>query len=139
MSMYLFLHISAFIYIDMKFLLIMYQTLFCYRYDESIQEALQMDARVGMLENIFSLRCQKRNEEANRLEELFSQLIDVQSWFYLIFIPPATKLGGVYWNHPVRLSVCLSTRARLGKIARLGIGCRGGYFVPLGQPHSSLY
>ena len=54
-----------------------------------------------------------------------------------IFIPPATKLGGgVYWNHPVRPSVC--RRARLGKIARLGIGCRGGYFVPLGQPHSSL-
>ena len=22
-----------------------------------------------------------------------------------MFIPPATKLGGVYWNHPVRLSV----------------------------------
>ena len=34
-------------------------------------------------------------------------------------------------------SVRLETRARLGKIARLGIGCRGGYFVPLGQPHSS--
>ena len=33
-------------------------------------------------------------------------------------------------------SVC--RRARLGKIARLGIGCRGGYFVPLGQPHSSF-
>ena len=25
-----------------------------------------------------------------------------------IVIPPATKLGGVYWNHPVRPSVCLS-------------------------------
>ena len=29
-----------------------------------------------------------------------------------VIIPPATKLGGVYWNHPVllsvRLSVCLS-------------------------------
>ena len=25
-------------------------------------------------------------------------------------IPPATKLGGVYWNHPVRPSVCLSVR-----------------------------
>ena len=36
----------------------------------------------------------------------------------------------------VRPSVC--RRARLGKIARLGIGCRGGYFVPLGQPHSSF-
>ena len=24
----------------------------------------------------------------------------------LIIIPPATKLGGVYWIHPVRLSVC---------------------------------
>ena len=30
-------------------------------------------------------------------------------------------------------------RARLGKIGRLGIGCRGGYFVPLGQPHSSFF
>ena len=37
---------------------------------------------------------------------------------------PATKLGGVYWNHPVRPSVCLSVRlsvhlsvdARLGKM-----------------------
>ena len=28
--------------------------------------------------------------------------------------PPATKLGGVYWNRPVRLSV--DARARLGKI-----------------------
>ena len=27
-----------------------------------------------------------------------------------VIIPPATKLGGVYWNHPVRLSVCLSVR-----------------------------
>ena len=24
---------------------------------------------------------------------------------FAIFIPPATKLGGVYWNHPVRPSV----------------------------------
>ena len=60
-----------------------------------------------------------------------------------LIIPPATKLGGVYWNHPVCLSVRPSVRpsvcrrARSGKIARLGIGCRGGYFVPLGQPHSS--
>ena len=29
---------------------------------------------------------------------------------YRVFIPPATKLGGVYWNHPVRLSVCPSVR-----------------------------
>ena len=33
-----------------------------------------------------------------------------------IIIPPATKLGGVYWNHPVRpsvrLSVCPSVDAR---------------------------
>ena len=28
--------------------------------------------------------------------------------FNLIFIPPATKLGGVYWIHPVCLFVCLS-------------------------------
>ena len=48
-------------------------------------------------------------------------------------IPPATKLGG-YTG--ITLSVCLSVRpsvcrrARLGKIARLGIGCHGGYFVP---------
>ena len=54
-----------------------------------------------------------------------------------VFIPPATKLGGVYWNHPVRLSVC--RRARLGLISRLGIGCRGGYFVPLGQTHSIFF
>ena len=67
-----------------------------------------------------------------------------QVWVSSIFIPPATKLGG-YTG--ITLSVCLSIRpsvrpsvcrrARLGKIARLGIGCRGGYFVPLGQPHSS--
>ena len=33
-----------------------------------------------------------------------------------------TRGGGVYWNHPVCLSVCLSVcrRARLGKITRLG-------------------
>ena len=29
---------------------------------------------------------------------------------YRLIIPPAKKLGGVYWNHPVRLSVCLSVR-----------------------------
>ena len=39
----------------------------------------------------------------------------------LFIIPPATKLGGgVYWNHPVRPSVCPSVRpsvdARLGKM-----------------------
>ena len=56
------------------------------------------------------------------------------------YYTPATKLGG-YTG--ITLSVCPSVRppvcrrARLGKIARLGIGCRGGYFVPLGQPHSS--
>ena len=27
-----------------------------------------------------------------------------------VIIPPATKLGGVYWNHPVRPSVRLSVR-----------------------------
>ena len=27
-----------------------------------------------------------------------------------LFIPPATKLGGVYWIHPVCLSVRLSVR-----------------------------
>ena len=56
-----------------------------------------------------------------------------------IFIPPATKLGGGILESPCP-SVCPSVcrRARLGKIAWLGIGCRGGYFVPLGQPHSSF-
>ena len=29
-----------------------------------------------------------------------------------IFIPPATKLGGLYWNHPVRPSVRPSVDAR---------------------------
>ena len=54
-----------------------------------------------------------------------------------VIIPPATKLGGYTGITP---SVCPSVcrRAWLGKIARLGIGCRGGYFVPLGQPHSSF-
>ena len=41
-----------------------------------------------------------------------------------LIIPPATKLGGggVTWNHPVHLSVCLSVclsvdvRTRLGKM-----------------------
>ena len=28
--------------------------------------------------------------------------------WHIIIIPPATKLGGVYWIHPVCLSVCLS-------------------------------
>ena len=31
----------------------------------------------------------------------------------LIFIPPATKLGGVYWNQSVRLSVRPSVRRPL--------------------------
>ena len=40
---------------------------------------------------------------------------------FQVIIPPATKLGGVYWNHPVRLSVpSVCSRARFGKIARLG-------------------
>ena len=29
-------------------------------------------------------------------------------WNIFLIIPPATKLGGVYWIHPVCLSVCLS-------------------------------
>ena len=62
---------------------------------------------------------------------------------------PRNEVRGGILESPcpsIGLSVCLSvrlsdrkTRARLGKIARLGIGCRGGYFVPLGQPHSSCY
>ena len=36
----------------------------------------------------------------------------------IVFIPPATKLGGVYWNHPVRPSVCPSVDARLGKMVQ---------------------
>ena len=56
---------------------------------------------------------------------------------YTFIIPPTTKLGGYTGiTLSVRPSVC--RRARLGKIARLGIGCHGGYFVPLGQPHSSF-
>ena len=31
-------------------------------------------------------------------------------FFIFIFIPPATKLGGVYWIQPVCLSVCPSVR-----------------------------
>ena len=56
------------------------------------------------------------------------------------YYTPPTKLGGGILESPCP-SVCPSVcrRARLGKIARLGIGCRGGYFVPLGQPHSSLF
>ena len=57
-----------------------------------------------------------------------------------LIIPPATKLGGYTGiTLSVRPSVCPSVcrRTQLGKIARLGIGYRGGYFVPLGQPHSS--
>ena len=34
----------------------------------------------------------------------------------IFIIPPATKLGGVYWNHPVHPSVCPSVDARLGKM-----------------------
>ena len=55
-----------------------------------------------------------------------------------IFIPPATKLGGGYTGITLSIRPSVCRRARLGKIARLGIGCCGGYFVPLGQPHSSL-
>ena len=33
-----------------------------------------------------------------------------------LIIPPVTKLGGVYWNHPVCLSVRLSVDARLDKM-----------------------
>ena len=57
-----------------------------------------------------------------------------------VIIPPATKLGGGILESPCP-SICPSVcrRARLGKIARLGIGFRGGYFVPLGQPHSSFF
>ena len=44
----------------------------------------------------------------------------------LFYTPRNEVRGGVYWNHPVRPSVCLSVspsvcrRARLGKIAQLG-------------------
>ena len=65
---------------------------------------------------------------------------DVTSTFiyaFDLYYTPRNEVrgGGVYWNHPVCPSVC--RRAWLGKITQLGIGCRGGYFVPLGQPHSS--
>ena len=53
--------------------------------------------------------------------------VEYNTIFYCLqhfIIPPATKLGGVYWNHPVRpsvrlsvcLSVCPSVDARLGKM-----------------------
>ena len=59
------------------------------------------------------------------------------------FYTPRNEVRGGILESPcpsVCLSVCPSVcrRARLGKIVRLGIGCRGGYFVPLGRPHSSL-
>ena len=54
----------------------------------------------------------------------------------LFIIPPRNEVRGGILESPCP-SVRLSVDARLGKIARLGIGCRGGYFVPLGQPHSS--
>ena len=64
----------------------------------------------------------------------------------MVIITPRNEVRGGYTGITlsVRPSVCLSVRpsvcrrARLGKIARLGIGCSGGYFVPLGQPHSSF-
>ena len=35
----------------------------------------------------------------------------------ITFYTPRNEVrGGVYWNHPVRLSVCPSVDARLGKI-----------------------
>ena len=61
---------------------------------------------------------------------------------YWPYYTPRNEVRGGILESPcpsVCLSVCPSVcrRARLGKIVRLGIGCRGGYFVPLGQPHSS--
>ena len=45
--------------------------------------------------------------------DIISFHIHVASTVNLLIIPPATKLGGgVYWNHPVRPSVCPSVDAR---------------------------
>ena len=42
----------------------------------------------------------------------------------LIVIPPATKLRGVYWIHPVRLSVCLSVCPSVRPSVRPWVGVR---------------
>ena len=39
----------------------------------------------------------------------------------VFIIPPATKLGGVYWIHPVCLSVCLSVRQSVRLSACLSV------------------
>ena len=51
-------------------------------------------------------------------------------------VRPSVRLVRPSVRLSVRPSVC--RRAPLGKIAQLGIGCRGGCFVLLGQPHSSF-
>ena len=52
-----------------------------------------------------------KSDMANAANRRKSLLLQAIRWVNCssLFIPPATKLGGVYWNHHVRLSVRLSS------------------------------
>ena len=74
----------------------------------------------------------------------FSGIFLKFSRYFIYFYTPRNEVRGGILESPcpsvrpsVRPSVC--RRARLGKIARLGLVAAGGYFVPLGQPHSSYH
>ena len=78
-------------------------------YLRAISQEVLMNLISNMCPEITCLESLLHLPEANQLKFLTDGLI----WYpcYLIeslIIPPATKLGGVYWIHPVCLSVCLS-------------------------------
>ena len=62
--------------------------------------------------------------------------------FTIIFIPPATKLGGVYWIHPVclsvRLSVCLSVCPLTFRVRPVASTVQDGFFPYLVQMITSM-
>ena len=60
------------------------------------------------------------------------------SCHHLIFIPPATKLGGLYWIHPVCLSVCLSVCPLTFRVRPVASTVQDGFFPYLVQMITSM-
>ena len=67
----------------------------------------------------------------------------VQHWnvlfaFMCIIIPPATKLGGVYWIHSVCQSVCLSVCPLTFRVRPVASTVQDGFFPYLVQMINSM-
>ena len=63
---------------------------------------------------------------------------DMEEYTHPIIIPLATKLGGVYWIHPVCLSVCLSVCPLTFRVRPVASTVQDGFFPYFVQMITSM-